>query len=95
MLLMLQEKPKDIRLGKGHRSIQWHARQVCGIAASNNIHGPWINALQPLWIAGKVMSHPTEHRAILDILTRIEKETGWATAWRAEDLIEYWGEAEE
>lgn len=94
-LLMLQEKPKDIRLGKGHKSIHWHARQICGIAASNNEHGPWINALQPLWIAGKVMSHPTEHQAILDILALIEKETGWATSWRAEDLKEYWGDTDD
>lgn len=94
-ILMLQEKPKAIRLGKGQKSIQWHARQICGIAVSNDNHGPWINALQPLRIAGKVMSHPTEHRIILNILTRIEKETGWATSWLSEDLKEYWGDPEE
>jgi hypothetical protein len=38
------------------------------------------------------MLHPIEHRVILDILDRIEKETGWATSWRAEDLKEYWGD---
>ncbi|GAB7351731.1 hypothetical protein MBLNU459_g2316t1 [Dothideomycetes sp. NU459] len=92
-LLMLQEKPKDVKL-KGQRSILWHARQICGISACNHNHGPWINALQPLWIAGKLMSHPAEHRVILDILKRIEKETGWATSWRARDLKEYWGEAD-
>jgi Fungal specific transcription factor domain len=92
-LLMLQEKPKDVRLGKNHKFILWHARQICGIANSN-YNGPWINALQPLWIAGKVMSHPIEHRVILDILDRIEKETGWATSWRAEDLKEYWGDTD-
>ena len=94
-LLMLQEKPRDIRLSRGHKSIQWHARQICGIATSNHSHGAWINALQPLWIAGKVMSHPIEHRIILDLLARIEKETGWATSWRAEDLKDYWGDMEE
>jgi len=94
-LLMLQEKPKDVRLGKSHKSIHWHARQICGIATSNRIHGPWINALQPLWIAGKVMSHPIEHRIILETLACIEKQTGWATSWRAEDLKEYWGETDD
>ncbi len=94
-LLILQEKPKDIRLGKSHKSIHWHARQICGIATSNRIHGPWINALQPLWIAGKVMSHPIEHRIILETLAQIEKQTGWATSWRAEDLKEYWGETDD
>lgn len=38
------------------------------------------------------MSHPSEHRKILEILARIEAETGWATSWRAEDLKEYWGD---
>lgn len=93
-LLMLQEKPKDVRL-KGQRSILWHARQICGISASNHDHGPWINALQPLWISGKLMSHPTEHRIILDLLKRIEKETGWATSWRVQDLREYWGDVDD
>lgn len=56
------------------------------------ISGCWTNALQPLWIAGKVMSHHSEHAAIVEILIRIERETGWATAWRVEDLKEFWGE---
>lgn len=38
------------------------------------------------------MSHPSEHRVILEIYERIEREIGWATRWRAEDLKEYWGE---
>jgi hypothetical protein len=93
-ILMLQEKPKDVYLPKNAKSILWHARQICGIAASNYGHGPWINALQPLWIAGKLMSHVTEHKAILDILASIERETGWATAWRAQDLKDYWGDVD-
>ncbi|KAJ5863874.1 uncharacterized protein N7529_005790 [Penicillium soppii] len=54
--------------------------------------GCWTNALQPLWIAGKAMSHYSEHAAIVETLVRIERETGWATAWRVEDLKEFWGE---
>lgn len=92
-LLMLQNKPKGIRLTKSPKSILWHARQICGIAVSNSDHGARINSLQPLWIAGKIMSHETEHRAILDLLAQIERDTGWATAWRAEDLRDYWGDA--
>ncbi|KAK8201703.1 hypothetical protein IWZ00DRAFT_52842 [Phyllosticta capitalensis] len=89
---LLQEKPKEVRLGKKTgKSLIWHARQICGIAASNSHHGAWINGLQPLWVAGKLMSHPSEHRAILKILKRIEDESGWATKWRADELKEYWG----
>lgn len=92
-ILMLLDKPRGFRLSKSPKSILWHARQICGIAVSNSDHGAWINSLQPLWIAGKIMSHETEHRAILDLLAQIERDTGWATAWRAEDLRDYWGDA--
>ncbi|KAL1625950.1 hypothetical protein SLS56_007097 [Neofusicoccum ribis] len=89
---LLQEKPKEVRLNKkSAKSLIWHARQICGIAASNSHHGAWINGLQPLWVAGKLMSHPSEHRAILSVLARIENESGWATKWRADELKEYWG----
>lgn len=35
------------------------------------------------------MSHPSEHRAILQIYETIEREMGWATKWRADDLEEH------
>lgn len=38
------------------------------------------------------MSHYSEHEAIVETLVRIERETGWATAWRVEDLKEFWGD---
>ncbi|KAL2825885.1 fungal-specific transcription factor domain-containing protein [Aspergillus pseudoustus] len=91
-LLLLQRKPKTLSLGRRPKSVLWHARQICAISASNAHHGCWTNALQPLWIAGKVMSHHSEHAAIVETLTRIERETGWATAWRVEDLREFWGD---
>lgn len=92
-ILMLQRKPRDLALGKV-RSILWHARQICGIALSNDHHGAWTNTVQPIWIAGKLMSHPQEHGAIVCLLRRIERETGWATQWRIDDLMEYWGDAD-
>ncbi|KAL5339516.1 fungal-specific transcription factor domain-containing protein [Aspergillus crustosus] len=90
-LLLLQRKPKTLSLVRRPKSVLWHARQICAISASNAHHGCWTNALQPLWIAGKVMSHHSEHDAIIETLTRIERETGWASAWRVEDLREFWG----
>ncbi|KAK5788895.1 hypothetical protein VI817_009853 [Penicillium citrinum] len=91
-LLLLQRKPKTLLLQKKPKSVLWHARQICAISASNAHHGCWTNALQPLWIAGKVMSHYSEHEAIVETLVRIERETGWATSWRVEDLKDFWGE---
>ncbi|KAM0306365.1 hypothetical protein ACHAPM_000931 [Fusarium culmorum] len=91
-ILMLQNQPAMIRLGHSSkpRSILWHARQVCGISMSNEHHGAWTNSVQPLWVAGRCMSHPSEHKAILDMLDRIEKESGWKTKWRADDLREFY-----
>lgn len=91
-LLLLQQKPRGVRLGPGTRSILWHARRISGISISNASHGCWTNCIQPLWFAGRVMSHPAEHRAILETYDMIERETGWGARWRAEDLKEYWGD---
>ncbi|KAJ6445460.1 C6 zinc finger domain-containingprotein [Purpureocillium lavendulum] len=94
-LLMLQNQPPGVRLSPRPRTILWHARRVCAISLSNEHHGAWTNGIQPLWIAGRCMSHPDEHRTILDLLDRIERESGWRTRWRAEDLKAYWGDLEE
>ncbi|KAL4795177.1 hypothetical protein BDV19DRAFT_399024 [Aspergillus venezuelensis] len=91
-LLLLQRKPKTLSLARRPKSVLHHARQICAISASNAHHGCWTNALQPLWIAGKVMSHYSEHGAIIETLNRIERETGWATAWRVDDLRDFWGD---
>ncbi|TLD05663.1 C6 transcription factor [Venturia nashicola] len=72
-ILMLQRKPRDMVLGKV-RSVLWHARQICGISLSNDHHGAWTNTVQPIWIAGRLMSHPQEHDAIVRLLKRIERE---------------------
>lgn len=93
-ILMLQRKPRDMVLGKV-RSILWHARQICGIALSNDHHGAWTNTVQPVWIAGRLMSNSEEHSAIVRLLQRIERETGWATQWRIDDLMEHWGDADD
>ena len=91
-ILMLQNQPPHLRLSPKPRSILWHARQVCAISISNDHHGAWTNGVQPLWIAGRCMSHPAEHKAILELLDRIERESGWGTRWRADDLKEFWGD---
>lgn len=88
-LLMLKYKPPHVQFAKKPPSVLWHARQICGISISNHHHGSWSNSIQPLWIAGQHMSHPSEHRAILQIYETIEREMGWATKWRADDLKEH------
>lgn len=95
-LLMLQNQPPSVRTPDPKpRSILWHARRICAISISNDHHGAWTNSIQPLWIAGRCMSNPTEHRAILDLLEKIERESGWGAKWRADDLKAFWGDLEE
>ncbi|THZ19698.1 hypothetical protein D6C91_05013 [Aureobasidium pullulans] len=88
-LLMLQAKPNDVKV-RGQRSIFWHARQAIGISVSNLSHSAWTNALQPIYFAGKIMSSKAEHQVVLETLAEIERTTGFATQWRAQDLKEYW-----
>ncbi|EMD93422.1 hypothetical protein COCHEDRAFT_1154015 [Bipolaris maydis C5] len=52
-LLMLKHKPAGVIITPKPNSIFWHARQICGISMSNDHHGAWTNAIQPLWIAGQ------------------------------------------
>ena len=102
-VLLLQNLPASVRFSHlsslspnpsrvPPRSILWHARQICGISLTNHHHGAWTNSIQPLWIAGRCMSHISEHRIILALLRRIQRESGWAAQWRADDLVEVWGD---
>jgi hypothetical protein len=93
-LLMLKHKPASLHLAQKPRSMLWHARQICAISISNGNHACWTNSTQPIWIAGQLMSHSSEHKAILELYERVERETGWSTKWRANDLIEHWGDLE-
>jgi len=94
-LLMLQKKPRRAAPPPNTRPILWHARRICAISICNTHHGCWTNSVQPLWIAGQIMSHHAEHRAILETYERIERETGWGTDWRANDLKAHWADLDD
>ncbi|KAH8894397.1 hypothetical protein GQ53DRAFT_717123 [Thozetella sp. PMI_491] len=94
-LLMLQKKPYRAVLPSKTKSVLWHARRICAISISNTHHGCWTNCVQLLWVAGKVLSHHAEHRAIIDTYERIERETGWGANWRAVDLKSHWAQLDE
>lgn len=89
-ILLLQQKPAMIELPKNHKSLSWHARQVCGIVAENHDKGSWPSVLRPLWIAGKVISNVLERERIVEMLNAAQKESGWATGWYLEDLQMHW-----
>ncbi|KAI6582778.1 hypothetical protein MCOR06_008379 [Pyricularia oryzae] len=44
------------------------------------------NAIQSLWLAGHLMSHPVEHKVVVELIRYIEATTGWGTSCRIPDL---------
>ncbi|KAF3024701.1 hypothetical protein E8E15_010169 [Penicillium rubens] len=91
-ILLLNLMPKSIKLQPTPAiSALWHARRICGISLANPHHGCLNNAIQPLWIAGRLFSHVSEHRIIVELIRHIEAETGWGACWRIRDLELAWG----
>ncbi|KAL6819182.1 hypothetical protein V8C40DRAFT_252647 [Trichoderma camerunense] len=69
----------------------WHAKRICGISLTNPHQGCLNNAIQPLWLAGRLLSHESEHTILVDLIRDIESTTGWGTCWRIPDLGAAWG----
>ncbi|OJI85609.1 hypothetical protein ASPTUDRAFT_55226 [Aspergillus tubingensis CBS 134.48] len=91
-ILLLKMMPKDIRLPRSQTLFPlWHARRICGISLANPHQGCLNNSIQPLWIAGQLFSHVSEHEEIIRLIQSIEAETGWGTCWRIRDLEVAWG----
>jgi hypothetical protein len=89
LLLGIMPKPAP-EIGLAGSAI-WHAKRICGISLANSHHGCLNNALQPLWLAGRVLSHKSEHELIIRLILSIETLTGWGTSWRIADLESTWG----
>ncbi|KAL4775154.1 hypothetical protein BDW60DRAFT_226145 [Aspergillus nidulans var. acristatus] len=93
-ILLLKMMPKGLRMPRSPTlSLLWHARRICGISISNKHQGCLNNAIQPLWIAGRLFSHASEHEQIVNTIRGIEAETGWGACWRIRDLELAWGYA--
>jgi hypothetical protein len=92
-IMMLDMKPQSVRVSptEARFSVVWHARRVCGISLTNPHSGNLINAIQPLYIAGKLLSHRSEHIEVAKLFKSIEETTGWGALWRLRDLERAWG----
>ncbi|KAE8147166.1 hypothetical protein BDV25DRAFT_169366 [Aspergillus avenaceus] len=92
-ILLLEIKPPTVLLTTPDHcsSPIWHARRVCGISLTNPHPGSLINAIQPLYVAGKLLSHRREHIAVAELFKTIEQTTGWGAIWRLRDLEAIWG----
>ena len=89
--LDLDKRPQSARRYPEHSSKLWHARQVIGISATNPHPGCLNNAIQPLYIAGRLFSHIEEQRIVVKLLNHIEAASGWGSRWRIADLETDWG----
>lgn len=92
-IMMLEIKPAS-RLPQSsmpHWSAVWHSRRVCGISLTNPHSANLINAIQPLYVAGKLLSHRSEHLSVARLFKIIDKTTGWGAMWRLKDLERVWG----
>ncbi|KAF7198352.1 Transcription activator AMTR1 [Pseudocercospora fuligena] len=74
-----------------HWSVQWHARRICGISETNPHTGSLVNMIQPLCIAGGVLTHPEQHMKVARLLVKIERLTGWGAIWGIRNLERVWG----
>lgn len=91
-ILLLNSMPKSIKFQHvPSASALWHARRICGISLANPHQGCLNNAIQPLWIAGRLFSHASEHEVIVNLINNIEAGTGWGVCWRIKDLENAWG----
>ncbi|KAL2068374.1 hypothetical protein VTL71DRAFT_16472 [Oculimacula yallundae] len=92
-ILMLEIKPQAELLQPlmPQYSATWHARRVVGISLTNPHKGNLINAIQPLYIAGKLFSHRSEHLAVARLFKIIDSTMGWGALWRLKDLERVWG----
>lgn len=90
-LIMLDMRPRTEAVPSPEGSPVWHARRVCGISVTNPHRASLINAIQPLYLAGKLLTHTAEHIAVGKLFKIIEETTGWGALWRLRDLEIAWG----
>lgn len=91
LLLDVMPRPLNLETAGSVGSPAWHVKRICGISLTNPHQGCLNNATQPLWIAGRLLTHESEHARIVKLLWDIEAKTGWGTCWRIPDLETAWG----
>lgn len=90
-MLLLDISPGVQDTSSSLHSPLWHARRICGISFSNPHRPSLINAIQPLYLAGRILTHYSEHVEVARLLKLITTTTGWGALWRIRDLEVEWG----
>lgn len=80
-----------------------HAKEIVTMALGRADEGARVHSVQPLWTAGLVLGGDIGddgvvsgeaalwRRVIVEQLRAIEKDMGWATEYRVQNLLELWG----
>jgi len=74
-----------------------HSHWICGIAMgynasmSNSNDSVRVYAIQPLFVAGQVLTATNERRVVLDLLKGIQRDLGISTDYRVRLLMQQWG----
>ena len=102
-MLLLDHTPEDLHMSqttvidrlKSYQPIaeemRFHSYEICGISMSRLEGSVRCHALQPLFFAGKFLTDDCERINILNLLRGIEADLGWATEYRVQELLEFWG----
>ncbi|KAK3389838.1 hypothetical protein B0H63DRAFT_390105 [Podospora didyma] len=92
MCLLAQINPLNPRDSEENRAAQLHhAHQVCGIVAHTKDRGAASVAIRSLAIASAVLTDKDEQDEVLQILDRINRDTGWRLGKVLMELKKIWG----
>lgn len=69
---------------------QKHSREIVGISLGRPDDAVRIHSVQPLFTAGQCLGDIGERQVVLGLLRGVESDIGWATEYRACQLIEQW-----
>ncbi len=68
------------------RKINSHCREICAIAVGRPPGSVRMHMPQPLFLAGQCLEDLEERKCVVELLREIERDTGWATEYRAKQL---------
>jgi hypothetical protein len=69
---------------------QRHSREIVGISLARSDEAFRIASIQPLFTAGQCLNDYRERQVVLNLLRDVESDVGWATDYRARQLVEQW-----
>jgi hypothetical protein len=69
---------------------QKHSREIVGISLACSDEAVRIHSVQALFTAGQCLSDARERQAVLNLLRDVESDIGWATDYRARQLVQQW-----